>query len=129
MVDVQPLTVQSMDWDTFVRNTPGGSPFHLIAWKRVVETTFGQQAHYLMAVRGGAMEGVLPLFRFAVCWAAVGWSRFHTVSMAESVVPRRAPRTRWWRPLPSSRARSTPTTWSCATGPGRHWLCRRRRSM
>jgi len=62
MVDVQPLTVQGMEWDTFVRNTPGGSPFHLTAWKRVVETTFGQKPHYLMAVRGGAIEGVLPLF-------------------------------------------------------------------
>src|SRR6185436_17971088 len=62
MVDLQPLTVKGMEWDTFVRNTPGGSPFHLTAWKRVVETTFGQKPHYLMAVRGGAIEGVLPLF-------------------------------------------------------------------
>lgn len=62
MVDVRPLTTQSLDWDAFVRNTPGGSPFHLTAWKRVVETAFGLQPHYLMAMRGGAVEGVLPLF-------------------------------------------------------------------
>ena len=61
-MDIRPLTTQSLDWDTFVRNTPGGSPFHLIAWKRVVESTFGHRARYLMAVRAGAVEGVLPLF-------------------------------------------------------------------
>jgi FemAB-related protein (PEP-CTERM system-associated) len=62
MVDVRLLTTQSVDWDAFVRSTPGGSPFHLTAWKRVVESTFGQHSHYLMATRGGGIEGVLPLF-------------------------------------------------------------------
>ena len=38
------------------------APFHLLAWKRAVESTFGHRAHYLMAVRGGGLEGVLPLF-------------------------------------------------------------------
>jgi FemAB-related protein (PEP-CTERM system-associated) len=62
MVDVRLLTTQSMDWDAFVRSTPGGSPFHLTAWKKVVESAFGRQPHYLMAMRGGGIEGVLPLF-------------------------------------------------------------------
>jgi FemAB-related protein (PEP-CTERM system-associated) len=61
-VDVRLLTTETVDWDAFVRNTPGGSPFHLLAWKRVVETAFRHRAHYLMAVRGGGLEGVLPLF-------------------------------------------------------------------
>lgn len=61
-MDVRPLTTETVDWDAFVRSTPGGSPFHLLAWKRAVETTFGHRAHYLMALRGGAVEGVLPLF-------------------------------------------------------------------
>ena len=51
-----------MEWDAFVRSTPGGSPFHLLAWKRAVETAFGHRSHYLMAWRDGAVEAVLPLF-------------------------------------------------------------------
>ena len=61
-MDIRRLTTETVDWDAFVRNTPGGSPFHLLAWKRAVETTFRHRAHYLMAVRGGGLEGVLPLF-------------------------------------------------------------------
>lgn len=61
-MEVRSLTTESLDWDAFVRSTPGGSPFHLLAWKRAVEKTFGHRAHYLMALRGGAVEGVLPLF-------------------------------------------------------------------
>jgi FemAB-related protein (PEP-CTERM system-associated) len=61
-VDVRSLTTETIDWDAFVRSTPGGTPFHLLAWKRAVESTFGHRAHYLMAVRGGGLEGVLPLF-------------------------------------------------------------------
>jgi FemAB-related protein (PEP-CTERM system-associated) len=61
-VDVRALTTETVDWDAFVRSTPGGSPFHLMAWKRVVETAFRHRSHYLMAVRGGGLEGVLPLF-------------------------------------------------------------------
>ncbi len=62
-MDVRPLTTETVDWDAFVRSTPGGSPFHLLAWKRAIEATFGQRPHYLMAVRGGAVEGVLPMFQ------------------------------------------------------------------
>ena len=61
-MDIRRLTTETVDWDAFVRSTPGGSPFHLLAWKRPVETAFRHRAHYLMAVRGGGLEGVLPLF-------------------------------------------------------------------
>lgn len=61
-METRVLTTETVDWDAFVRSTPGGSPFHLIAWKRAVEITFGHRAHYLMAVRAGGLEGVLPLF-------------------------------------------------------------------
>jgi FemAB-related protein (PEP-CTERM system-associated) len=56
------LTTETTDWDAFVRSTPDGSPFHLIAWRNAVESAFGHRSHYLMAVRGGGVEGVLPLF-------------------------------------------------------------------
>jgi len=61
-MDIRRLTTETVDWDSFVRSTPGGSPFHLLAWKQAVESTFGHRPHYLMAVRGGGVEGVLPLF-------------------------------------------------------------------
>lgn len=61
-MDIRRLTTETVDWDAFVRSTPGGSPFHLLAWKRAVEIAFRHRAHYLMAVRGGGLEGVLPLF-------------------------------------------------------------------
>jgi FemAB-related protein (PEP-CTERM system-associated) len=61
-LEVQRLSDESIEWDAFVRSTPGGSPFHLLAWKRAVETSFGHRAHYLMAVGEHGIEGVLPLF-------------------------------------------------------------------
>jgi FemAB-related protein (PEP-CTERM system-associated) len=61
-VDVRLLVTETVEWDAFVRTTPEGSPFHLLAWKRAVESTFGHRPYYLIAVRGGGLEGVLPLF-------------------------------------------------------------------
>lgn len=61
-MDIRPLTTETVDWDAFVRNTAGGSPFHLVSWKRAVESTFGHRPHYLMAVGAAGLEGVLPLF-------------------------------------------------------------------
>ena len=61
-MDVKELTGQVTEWDAFVRASADGSPFHLTAWKRAVEDTFGHRSHYLMASRGGGLEGVLPLF-------------------------------------------------------------------
>src|SRR2546425_9777306 len=61
-LEVRPLTGESIEWDAFVRSTPGGSPFHLLAWKRAVEQGFGHRPHYLMAVGDHGIEGVLPLF-------------------------------------------------------------------
>ena len=45
----------------FVHGHPQGSPFHLPAWSRAVETGCGQKAHYLIAERGQNIVGVLPL--------------------------------------------------------------------
>ena len=49
-------------WDRFVEEHPHGSPFHLSAWKKSIEETFRFQPHYLIAVQGTAVRGVLPLF-------------------------------------------------------------------
>ena len=49
-------------WDEFVERHPHGSPFHLLAWKRSIEQTFGYRAIYLVAYEGHRLRGVLPLF-------------------------------------------------------------------
>ena len=49
-------------WDEFVRAHPHGSPFHLIAWKNSIETVFRYKSHYLLAISGERIRGVLPLF-------------------------------------------------------------------
>jgi FemAB-related protein (PEP-CTERM system-associated) len=49
-------------WDDFVVRHPFGTPFHLIAWKRTLEQTFGYRAMYLLAVEEKQIQAVLPLF-------------------------------------------------------------------
>lgn len=56
----QPDVAQS--WDQFVETHPRGTVFHLTAWKRVLEKTFGYQACYFYAERGGRIVGIVPLF-------------------------------------------------------------------
>jgi FemAB-related protein (PEP-CTERM system-associated) len=61
-VVVSPYAGDHAAWDAFVRHTDGGTLFHLIGWKEVLERTFGFTAHYLVARRGTETVGVLPLF-------------------------------------------------------------------
>jgi FemAB-related protein (PEP-CTERM system-associated) len=49
-------------WDEYVLEHPEGTPFHLTAWKRVIERAFGFESRYLIASDNGAICGVLPLF-------------------------------------------------------------------
>jgi len=49
-------------WDDYVYTHPQGTFFHLIGWKRVIETTFGYQPWYIYAEDHGTITGVLPLF-------------------------------------------------------------------
>src|SRR5207248_6235357 len=50
-------------WDRYVQEHPHGSPFHLSAWQRVVQKTFGHEPHHVIARSAdGAIVGVLPLF-------------------------------------------------------------------
>lgn len=48
-------------WDGFVAAHPDGTLFHLFGWGEVIERAFGQPRHHLIAERGGAIVGVLPL--------------------------------------------------------------------
>jgi FemAB-related protein (PEP-CTERM system-associated) len=45
----------------YVRAHPQGTPFHLPAWLNGVAKGTGHRAHWLVAERGGAVVGVLPL--------------------------------------------------------------------
>ncbi len=49
-------------WDSFVREHPQGSFFHLTGWRRVVEEVFGHEPHYVVCEEGRAWTGVLPTF-------------------------------------------------------------------
>lgn len=48
-------------WDAFVLSHPDATFFHRIGWLRAVESGFGHAIHPLIAERGGAIVGVLPL--------------------------------------------------------------------
>ena len=69
-VVVSPMPAMPRRGMRFVRRTAGGTFFHLIGWKEVLERTFGFTAHYLVARRGSEIVGVLPLFELhAPCMA------------------------------------------------------------
>ncbi len=60
---VRPFTPAIAEqWDRFVFMQPGGSFFHLVTWKRVIEKTFGYESCYFLAERSGRITGVAPLF-------------------------------------------------------------------
>src|SRR5437867_6994286 len=49
-------------WDRYVLSHPGGSGYHLMAWRRVMENVFGHATFYLMVTDDDrTVHGVLPL--------------------------------------------------------------------
>ena len=71
ITEAGPIAVRELDssahanWDRFVLDHPHGSPFHLTAWKKSIEATFGYTSKYLTAFAGDQIRGVLPLFLVA----------------------------------------------------------------
>ena len=49
-------------WDDYVLQSQASSVFHLTAWKRLIEQTFGFESRYLLVEDSGRICGVLPLF-------------------------------------------------------------------
>jgi FemAB-related protein (PEP-CTERM system-associated) len=49
-------------WDEYLLRHPESTLFHLSAWKRALERSFGFEPRYLVAEENGAIRGVLPLF-------------------------------------------------------------------
>jgi FemAB-related protein (PEP-CTERM system-associated) len=52
---------QEQSWDQFVRASPTGTFFHLIGWKKVIETVLHRKCFYLAAYCGRQITGVLPM--------------------------------------------------------------------
>jgi len=50
-------------WDAFVEQQSSATFFHLSGWRRILENVLGHRAYYLLAERGGVLEGILPLAR------------------------------------------------------------------
>lgn len=48
-------------WDDYVKRAPEATFFHLSGWRRVIEKAFGFETFYMMAWRGDAVAGILPL--------------------------------------------------------------------
>jgi serine/alanine adding enzyme len=49
-------------WDTYVKNHPRGTLYHLSGWKRVTEEGYGHRTFYIMATQNsGDVVGMLPL--------------------------------------------------------------------
>jgi FemAB-related protein (PEP-CTERM system-associated) len=56
-------TSNAFGWDAFVRNHPDGSVFHLGAWQRLIQESFGyEQKHIVARNSRGDICGILPLF-------------------------------------------------------------------
>jgi FemAB-related protein (PEP-CTERM system-associated) len=48
-------------WDAYVMRASQATFFHRIAWREILEDEFRHRTHYLVAERGDAIAGVLPL--------------------------------------------------------------------
>ena len=57
--DYQPADAAA--WDAYVQRCPEATFFHRSGWRALLEEEFRHRTHYLVAERGGAICGVLPL--------------------------------------------------------------------
>jgi len=61
-VTVRPFAgADAAHWEAFVQQCPEATFFHRIAWREIIEDVFRHRTHYLVAERGAAIAGVLPL--------------------------------------------------------------------
>lgn len=55
-------------WDSYVRSSSAGTPFHLFAWRSVIEKVYGHPAYFLSACEEAGSRrrigGILPLVHF-----------------------------------------------------------------
>ena len=103
-------------WSAFVEACAEATFFHRIEWRDLMEEVFRHRTHYLVAERGGALVGVLPLARVkswlfgdalvSLPFAVYGGLRSATRPRAVRCTERQS----------TLRATSVCSTWSCATG-------------
>jgi serine/alanine adding enzyme len=61
---IRPATSDDPRWDRYVLDSPHAHGYHLLAWRRIVEASFGHCTYYLMSEDlSGRVNGVLPLVR------------------------------------------------------------------
>ncbi len=59
---VAPLAAADVPrWEAYVERAPDATFFHRAGWRTILEDVFRHRTHYLVAERGGAIAGVLPL--------------------------------------------------------------------
>ena len=51
------------DYRAFVDAHPAATMYHTLEWRDVLSTTYGYEAHYLVAKEGDTIRGVLPLMK------------------------------------------------------------------
>ncbi|MBI4003950.1 MAG: FemAB family PEP-CTERM system-associated protein [Candidatus Omnitrophica bacterium] len=64
----QDTPVDAEGWETYVRSCDHATSDHLWGWRRVLAGAFGFHPHYLGAVDGDRVVGILPLFRIPHGW-------------------------------------------------------------
>jgi FemAB-related protein (PEP-CTERM system-associated) len=65
-VRLSPVPLAQIDnpraWDAFVFGHPHASPFHLLAWKKTIEESFGYKPVYWCLTDSGQIRAIVPLF-------------------------------------------------------------------
>ncbi|MBI5765107.1 MAG: FemAB family PEP-CTERM system-associated protein [Planctomycetes bacterium] len=70
--DIQITSLESIGddaWNAYASSRPDATLFHGLAWKAAVQESFGHRPWYLVALRDGAVVGVLPLFEIQSLFA------------------------------------------------------------
>ncbi len=62
IVDLTTRPELARAWDDYVLGSPAGTPFHLQAWGRALSRCYPYHACSCLALEGGQVRGVLPLF-------------------------------------------------------------------
>lgn len=86
----------SSAWDNYVQGHPSGTVFHLTAWKKAIENSFGHRSRYLLAEDNGKITGVFPMFEMksllfghyfiSIPFAEIGGALADTVEIEEMLV-------------------------------------------
>ncbi len=65
-MEIIPLnTTIEASWEQYVAQHAQSTFCHQLGWKRVVERVFGHRSYYFVAMEGGKITGLLPLFFIA----------------------------------------------------------------